>query len=191
MQMSFLDRLDRARAGDQAALEELLDRWRALLRLQARVALRSDLAAVVDSSDIVQETLTQVFRDLNQFRGQTQAAWVAWLRAIVAGQAAKSVRYHTAEKRNHGREVAMNATLEVSTSETPLKELMDEEQAVRLAAAVESLPQAMRDLVVRRVFDREPFDSIARSLNTSPGAARVTWTRAIRKLREVLDSSSA
>jgi DNA-directed RNA polymerase specialized sigma24 family protein len=60
-----------------------------------------------------------------------------------------------------------------------------------LAAAVESLPQAMRDLVVRRVFDREPFDSIARSLNTSPGAARVTWTRAIRKLREVLDSSSA
>ena len=42
------------------------------------------LAPRVDPSDVVQEALTQAYRDLGRFRGGTEAEGLAWLRALVA-----------------------------------------------------------------------------------------------------------
>jgi DNA-directed RNA polymerase specialized sigma24 family protein len=55
---------------------------------------------------------------------------------------------------------------------------------------MEHLPDPMRQVVVRRVFQREPFETIAASLGCSSGAARVMWTRALRKLRAALPPQS-
>jgi len=69
----FADLLARGRQGDQEALNELFERWRPLLRLQVRHTLGRDLAARVDTSDVLQETLTQAFRDLMQSLAGTLA----------------------------------------------------------------------------------------------------------------------
>jgi RNA polymerase sigma factor (sigma-70 family) len=60
---------------------------------------------------------------------------------------------------------------------------IDHEEARRLAAAIEDLPARMRDVIVGRVFEQRPFEEIAAGLGCSPGAARVLWTRALRRLR--------
>jgi RNA polymerase sigma-70 factor (ECF subfamily) len=164
----------------------LFARWRPLLRLQARRLLGAELAARADPSDIVQETSLQAFRDLDQFRGRTEAEWVAWLRCLVAGHAAKARRHHFAEQRDPGREHPLPGPDVADQQAGPVFAIIDEEQAVRLAAAIEELSEAMREVVVRRVFHEEPFEVVAAALDRSPGATRVLWTRALKRLREML-----
>jgi RNA polymerase sigma-70 factor (ECF subfamily) len=183
----FRARLSRSRQGDQDALEGLFARWRPLLRLVARRLLGPDLSARLDPSDVVQESLAQAFRDLASFRGTTTGEWVAWLRRIVAGQAARARRHHQADRRNPQHEVA---GAEPADAADPGAGLVEAEEAARLAAALEELPATMREVVVRRVFDSQPFEELARELGCSCGAARVTWTRAVQRLRELLGPSS-
>jgi RNA polymerase sigma-70 factor (ECF subfamily) len=184
--MTFADRLARGRAGDRGALDELFAPWRALLRLQADRLLGAELSARVDPSDVVQEALAQAFAGLEQFRGQTEGEWVGWLRSIVAGQAANTQRFHRAARRDAARDGALPADPPGSTSQNPPAAVILREEDARLAAAVEALPANMRAVVVRRVFHRQPFDAVAGALGCTPGAARVLWTRALRRLREIL-----
>jgi RNA polymerase sigma-70 factor (ECF subfamily) len=186
MARSFDECLSRCRDGDRVALNDLFDRWRPLLRLQARRLLGPDLAARIDSSDVVQESFVQAFANLPDFRGHTEAQWLAWLRRIVAGQAAKARRHHRAGRRNPQREEARDSSA-AAPGRSPSSAVLNEEEAARLAAAVEDLPRMMREVVLRRVFDGERFEEIAAALGCSIGAARVTWTRALRRLRQVLD----
>jgi RNA polymerase sigma-70 factor (ECF subfamily) len=186
MAVSFAERLSRCRDGDRVSLNDLFDRWRPLLRLQARRLLGPDLAARIDPSDVVQESFAQAYADLPDFRGHSEAQWIAWLRRIVAGQAAKARRHHRAERRSPQREEPPDSGA-AAAGRSPSSAVLNEEEAARLAAVVERLPTMMREVVQRRVFDGEPFDEIAAALGCSTGAARVTWTRALRRLRQILD----
>jgi RNA polymerase sigma-70 factor (ECF subfamily) len=184
--MSFAERLARGRAGDRAALDELFARWRPLLRLQAGQALGSELCARVDPSDVVQEAWAQAWKDLDQFRGVSEGEWVNWLRALVAGHAANQRRDHHADKRSLVRERSAPGVERPDPGPGPATSALLREQDARLAAAIEQLPDDMRAVVVGRVFHREPFEALARTLGRSSGAARVLWTRALRRLRQLL-----
>jgi RNA polymerase sigma-70 factor (ECF subfamily) len=189
--MSFAERLARGRAGDRTALEELFAPWRPLLRLQADQLLGPELSARVDPSDVVQEACARAFASLEQFRGTNEGEWVNWLRAQVGGEAANLQRSHHAGKRAVAREKASIADhLAAEQSPGPVTAALLHEQDARLAAALEALPADMRAVVVRRVFHREPFESVAQALGRTPGATRVLWTRAIRCLRQLLDPDS-
>ncbi len=190
MTLTFEDRLERGRTGDRAALDELFARWQPLLCLQARRLLGADVAARADPADVVQEALAQAYRDLGQFRGRTEGEWVEWLRRIVAGQAAKLRRQHRAEKRDARRDRGLDEHLPTTVTAAPAGPLIRQEEAARLARAIAELPPDMREVVHRRVFDPQPFDEVARALGRSPGAVRVLWTRALRRLREMLDEKS-
>lgn len=182
---TFAETLTRCRQGDRAALEELFARWRGLLRLQADQLLGAELSARVDASDVVQEAFTQAFAALPQFRGSTEGEWVNWLRAIVAGKAANLHRHHSAECRAADAEEPL-ATTAYRDGLTPDRQALLREEDARLAAAIAALPADMRTVVVQRVFQREAFELVARRLGRTPGAARVLWTRALRRLRELL-----
>lgn len=184
----FQEELERSRQGSREALDQLLARWQPLLWLQARRLLGNQLSARVDPADVVQETLTQAFRELSTFRGTSEAEWVAWLRQLTAGHAAKAWRTHGADKRAVSREVALAETLSLDGQPSGLARLITQEDVSRLAAAIQDLPDAMREVLVRRVFHQEPFEAIAAALQRSPGSTRVLWTRAIRQLRARLQS---
>jgi RNA polymerase sigma-70 factor (ECF subfamily) len=189
--MSFADRLARGRAGDPAALEELFAPWRPLLRLQAGQLLGAELSARVDASDVVQEAWRQAFADLDQFRGGSAGEWLNWLRALVAGQAANMRRFHHAGKRSPDREDAWPVEhVAAAPAPGPAAEAVLHEEDARVAAALEALPADMHAVVVGRVFQREPFEAVARALGRSPGATRVLWTRAVRRLRQMLADPS-
>jgi hypothetical protein len=81
--------VERAKAGDQQAVAELLGLYRNYLLLLARLHIDANLQAKADPSDLVQETCLMAARDLPQFRGQTEAVFVAWLRQILANTGAR------------------------------------------------------------------------------------------------------
>ena len=81
-------------------LGALLDLYRNYLKLLARVQIDRRLGRKVDASDVVQETFLKVHRFFGEFRGQTEAELIAWLRQILATTLAKLVRhYHGTQRR--------------------------------------------------------------------------------------------
>ena len=86
--MSPEELLVQAREGSDAALGDLLQSYANYLALLARLEIGRRLQGKVDAADVVQETFLKAHRDFEQFRGTTEAEFVAWLRQILAANLA-------------------------------------------------------------------------------------------------------
>jgi RNA polymerase sigma-70 factor (ECF subfamily) len=184
--------LEQSRAGDRAALERLLERLRPYLHLLVRPHLGPDLAARLESSDLVQESLLNVVRGFDGFRGTDVPQFLAWVGQIVARVAASAGRRHAAGKRDRRREAAGPERLaEVAAgSSGPPERAARDEQAARLAAALERLPPAYRDVIQARFFDGLPFADVAARCGRSAAAVRVLCLRAIQRLRREMGADT-
>lgn len=192
--------LNRARAGDTDARNELFAKCRSYVGLVARAEVQSWLQAKVDASDLVQQTLMEAHRGWDNFRGTTEAEWLAWLRRILSNNAADYVRrYHGAAKRRVGREVPL-ARRAAGTSgefrfdpsdpgESPSQAVLRLERQIEVADAVAKLPDDYQEVIVLRNLQRLPFDEVARRMERSRPAAQMLWMRALKKLQEVLANS--
>src|SRR4051794_31221129 len=102
------DLLEQARGGDEAALGDLLASFSRYLNLLARVQIGRRLQGKVDADDLVQETFLEVHRQMANFRGTTQAEFIAWVRKILAGQLALTIRRYLGTK---GRDATLEREL--------------------------------------------------------------------------------
>jgi len=192
--------LVQARAGDAAARGRLLELYRNYLRLMARSLISQPLRARLDASDLVQETFLKAQRDFPSFLGSTEPELVAWLRQILVRSLADQVRQHRARRRDYRREEPMDVLLDRSSLaiqaqlaaplSSPSSHSSRREQAVLLADALEKMPADYREVFLLRNLERIPFDEIATRMNRSSGAVRMLWTRAIKKLSQLLKEVS-
>lgn len=188
--------LRRACTGEAEALEELLRRYRDFVHLLVRSRGAGPLRGRLDSSDLVQETLMRAARHIRQFRGECEVAWRAWLARITEREVIRQWRRHLgAQKRDMGRErQAAQADSEGRSrlqawgqcQSSPSQAVMREERAVQLAQVLAQLPEDYREVLVLRHLEGLPFEEVAQRLHRSPGAVRVLWTRALKKLRDEL-----
>lgn len=187
---SFGRRLRRIRGGDRTCVNELLRRWRPYIRSHARSLLKSHLARRVDSSDVVQDTLVRVHHRLSQFRGRTRQEWASWLKRILINEAKRTQRRHLADKRSVAVEDQRDsaAASESAADSQQSDNLILVERRARVMSALDQLPDPMHDVVVQRIFQRRPFRDIAQTIDRSESAARMLWSRGIRRLRQLLDS---
>ena len=194
--------IQQARAGDAAALQHLLERYREYLRLLVRCRATGRLQARVDGSDIVQETLLRAAQNIEQFQGADEKDWCAWLARIAENEVIHQMRHHLgAAKRAAGREQRMAAApagssdgasrLQVwfaKTQTSPSLAAMRKERSLLLADALARLPADYREVLILRHLEGLDFPDVARRMERSAGAVRVLWTRALKKLREELQS---
>jgi len=189
-----------ARQGDAASRDELFRLCRSYLGLLARAQVESWLAVKVDASDLVQQTLLEAHRDFERFQGGSQREWLAWLRRILARNAADFVRqYRGAAKRAVGREIRFAGTAEsdphggvpepAAATATPSQEFLQLDAELRVTAALATLAPDYQEVILLRNLQRLPFDEVARRMNRSRPAAQMLWLRALRKLREALGES--
>ena len=59
--------LERARAGDEQALDELIGRHRARLRRMVELRLDRRLQSRIDASDVIQDAYVEVVRRLGEY----------------------------------------------------------------------------------------------------------------------------
>src|SRR5215475_7234076 len=93
-----------------------LANYRVYLHLLARQHLDQRLRGKLDSSDVVQQALLQAHQSRDQFRGETEAERVVWLRQILARCMANALRDFTREKRDVGRERSVEEALNESSA---------------------------------------------------------------------------
>jgi RNA polymerase sigma-70 factor (ECF subfamily) len=193
---SIADLLPQARQGDPQALAQLFGGCRNYVSVMAQAHLESRLRAKADASDLVQQTFLDAYRAFAQFRGASEAEWLAWLRQILTHNAADFVRhYQGTEKRRAGKEVRL-APADSSASvpgleptapdETPSQILLRKERELQLADALAQLPPDYAEVIRLRNLLRLPFEEVAQRMDRSCPAVQMLWTRAIRKLREVM-----
>jgi RNA polymerase sigma-70 factor, ECF subfamily len=181
---------------DQPVCEQRLERYRDYLRLLARLQLSTRLQAKLDASDIVQQTLLQAHQGLGQFRGQTEAEWLAWLRAILANALAAAGRRFAAEARDANRERSLELELDQSSSRmegllaadqsSPSERAVRTDELLRLARAMNSLPPDQRQVVELHHLKGLPVAEVAQLMDKSRPAVVGLLFRGLKKLRELL-----
>jgi RNA polymerase sigma-70 factor (ECF subfamily) len=191
------DLLARARGGDEQALSRLFELCRHYVALLARTQVEGRLRAKIDSSDLVQDTLLEAYRGFGHFQGTTEAEWLAWLRRILAHNAADFVRrYRQTDKRQVGREVHLGRPPDASSGapaldpsddgESPSQQLLRKERELLLADAIARLAPDHQEVILLRNLQRLPFEEVARRMGRSRPAVQMLWMRAIRKLQDSL-----
>lgn len=135
-------------------------------------------AAPADVDDLVQEALFRAFQKLDGWRGE--ASLRSWLCAI-AGNLLKD-QY----RRNRGRTVVSIAEDHAVASADPHGEAAARESEEQLRRGLAALPRLQRETFLLRAQQGAGYEEIARALGTTPGAARVHYHHAVRRLKEML-----
>jgi RNA polymerase sigma-70 factor (ECF subfamily) len=192
--------LDRARAGDSAALGRLLELYRNYLRLMARSLIGQALRVRHDASDLVQETFLKAHREFAQFLGNTEPELVSWLRTILVNTLANQVKHHRREGRDYQRQESLEVMLDRSSLAvqqslaaplaSPSSLAVRREQSVLLADALAGLPEDYREVFVLRNLEHMPVEAIAARMGRSPNAVRKLWGRAMVALKKALEEGS-
>jgi RNA polymerase sigma-70 factor (ECF subfamily) len=180
--------------GDEA--DRGLERFRSYLLLLARVRLDPLVRAKVGASDVVQQTFLEAHRDFAQFRGRTVQEQAAWLRQILARNLANVLRDLRRDKRDVAREQPLQAALDESASRleawlaaeqsSPSQQAERHERAVRVAAALATLPENQREAVVLRHWEGCSLVEIGQRLGCTTAAVTGLLHRGLRNLRKQL-----
>jgi RNA polymerase sigma-70 factor (ECF subfamily) len=162
------------RAGDERAAAALVERHvGALTRYLAGAG-----ADAGDLDDLVQETLIRAFRALDGWRGE--AAFRSWLLAIASNLLKDQFR------RRRGRTLVALEDTDLPAAEDPEATLDATEMERRLVAGLATLPRLQREVFLLRAQQGLDYESIARTLDTTAGAARVHYHHAVKRLKELV-----
>lgn len=163
----------RALDDDEAARRELFDAHVGLV-FQLAYRMTNDTAL---AEDLTQDVFARVFDRLHQFRGD--APFRAWLHRVASTTILNELR---TARRTYRREASLEEARDAAVSTGDIEpDLRD-----RIRAAIASLPEALRIIVI--MFDIEGYshDEIASALGITSGASRVRLLRARDALRTAL-----
>lgn len=173
-----LELVIRARAGDRAAVEALLQRCLPPLKRWAHGKLPAAARGSLDTGDLVQEVALHALRRLDVFEPRHVGAMQAYLRQSVINRIRDEVR-------RIGRHPAPVELPEEHPSDatSPLEAAIQAESYDRYRQALDRLKQRDREMVVARVEVQWGLSEIAERFGMpTVDAARMAVTRALKRL---------
>jgi RNA polymerase sigma-70 factor (ECF subfamily) len=191
---SFADRLQKARAGDQTVLNQLLGDCRSFLKKQIEHLLGGKLGARADSSDVVQESLLAGLRGFEDFRGQTEEELRAWLEAIARREVLNSFRHEHQQCRDVRKQQNLpldangGAGLAVGQS-SPSERAVRNEELGQLRLALDALPPDYKQVLILVRLELKPWPEVARQMNRSELAVKRLFYRALECLKTAMEPS--
>ena len=180
MEENDLELVEQARAGNQDAFREIVERHsRQIFKVAYRLT-RSEAHA----DDVVQETFLRAYRHLDRFDARSQLG--TWLYRIAVNCSMDLMRK---ESRRMARETSAEK-VELASLETtePLPDRLAEsgELGAMVDGVLRQLSPTERTAFVLRHFEGYTSVEIGRLLGLRPGATRNAVFRAVRKLRSSL-----
>jgi RNA polymerase sigma-70 factor, ECF subfamily len=182
---STIDLLHRLRNGDDQALDLLMARCLPELTRWASGRLPGWARHSVDTDDLVQETLIQVFKRLDVFECRGEGALLAYLRQSVLNRVRNQLRW--ADRRPRAEALAEDIPHD---GLSPLEAAIGAEAVERYEAALARLAPSEREAVIARIELGLTYPELARVLGRpTPAAARMAVARAMVRLgKEMRDA---
>ena len=171
-----------ARAGDRSATNALFERLFPPLLRFARGRLPGWARGMIDTTDLVQETLISAYGVVEKNHAIGDGAVHAYLRSTLRNRLIDELR--KVERRP--RLDAMEHT-QGGDAATPLEEAIGIQALERYEQALERIPEPDRDAVLARIELGLSYDEIARMLGRpSADAARMSVSRAMLRLARAM-----
>ena len=172
--------LDRARKGDDRALEELFRRHLGPLQRWARGRLPNWARDLSDTDDLVQDTLLRTFKHLDRFDPRGVGALQAYLRQAIVNRVRDELR-----RKGRLPELANLDGLERAGEASPYEEMIGLETLEHYEAALQRLLPEEREAIVARVEMGYSYEELAQVLGKpTADAARKAAQRALVRLAE-------
>ena len=190
--------LRRAGQGDPVARQQLLVQYRQRLRQMIAVRLDRRLAARIDPSDVVQETLAEAAQQLAAYLRDRPLPFYPWLRQLAWKRLAALYRRHIqAGKRSVCREEQGGPPLPeesaldlagrlLARGSSPSARLRRDELRGRVRAALARQPDGDREVLLLRHLEQLATPEIAAVLGITEGAVYTRHLRALERLRGLL-----
>jgi RNA polymerase sigma-70 factor (ECF subfamily) len=183
---STVDLVERAKAGDSDAVNRLFARFLPSLRRWASGRLPRWTRDLMDTDDLVQETLIRAVKRIDQFESRHEGALQAYLRQAVVNRIRDEVRR---SKRSPVATALDDDAADRGAS--PLEDAIGAEALERYEAALARLRPEEREAIVARVEMDGSYQEVAQALGRpSADAARMAVSRALLRLAEEMSRAS-
>ena len=177
--------VQRARAGDEQAFSELVNRYeRKIFRLAKNITQNEE-----DAEDILQETFLKAYEHLGEFQGNSK--FYTWIVRIAVNESLMKLR-----KRKTDRTVSLDESIDTGEEMvvreiavwdgTPEQHYSQDELRDILEKAIDSLRPAFRTVFVLRDVEELSTEETAAVLDLSVPAVKSRLLRARLQLRERL-----
>lgn len=179
------------RAGDRAALDRMVTSLYPPVRALVHSSLETDLrrkrpwlTAMFSTGDVVQEVFLSVVRDLEDFQGTHEGAFVNYLATLVKNRLIDAVRFHEAMRRDVRRSSERVGEQEEAPPGAGPVDLVEREEQLRAyARAIAMFPQREQLLLRERLHGTQTFKELAEMLGyPSEDAARKAFHAAQARL---------
>jgi RNA polymerase sigma-70 factor (ECF subfamily) len=193
--------LQRAAAGDAAALGELLEGQRKRLRRMVKLRLDPRLQGRVDPSDVLQEAYLEATQRLAEYVREPKMPFFLWLRFLTGQRLLQVRRRHLGtEARDAGREISLHQGAMPAASSAslaaqllgkltaPLQAAIRAEMKLRLQEALTSMEPLDREVLALRHFEQLSNSETAEVLGITPSGASSRYVRALKRLKDLLGS---
>ena len=166
-------------AGDTSAFDVLVERHR---RQVYQVCYRF-VNNHEDSSDLTQDAFLRAYRALHTFKGNS--AFSTWLYRV-----AINVCLNRVSAKQAATEPIDQRELEDVRGELPDREVLRQEQAATVRAAIARLPKKQRATMILRMYHELPHEEIAAILGSSVGAVKANFFHGLANLKKLLQENS-
>jgi RNA polymerase sigma-70 factor (ECF subfamily) len=178
------------KAGSEAAFALLIAQYgHSVYSLMAR-----NLRDQADAADVTQEVFVKVFRNISGFHGDSSLR--TWIYRIALHEASNQRRWWNRHKK---QELTIDAPIEndegetfcladalASSSASPYDCAARAQLEQQVTAALQTLPEVFREVVVLREIEGFGYEEIAELLNVNLGTVKSRLTRGRAALREAL-----
>lgn len=184
---------------DKSNVGELLENYRPWCRVFVRQSLFRQLGRRLDESDVIQSAWVDVIRKLDTFKGKTEPEFFGWLKKILENNLKNVIRDNMADKRDFRVEqdfaiqldsVSLNWWEPVAPGSTPSNRMLKGESALRLAEAIESLPESQRTAVELRYLQGMKLKEVCDAMDKTSDAVVSLLRRGLKKLSVTLAEST-
>jgi RNA polymerase sigma-70 factor (ECF subfamily) len=175
----------RAQAGDRAAFDDLVRRYRA--RIYALTLHLTGSRSEAD--DITQDVFTRAYQRIGTFAGRSE--FFTWLYRIAVNRALNA-RRDTARRRTSGLDdPRVQAAVAVDAYGDPRRAAELRQSYARLVAALDRLSPTLRSTVVLVALQGLSHDEAAAVLGCSPGTVAWRIHESRNQLRQALEAQPA
>jgi RNA polymerase sigma-70 factor, ECF subfamily len=193
--------LARAAGGDADAVNDLVAMHRERLKRMVHLRLNRRLQGRVDDEDVLQEAHLDIARRLGEFLENPNVPFFLWLRHITLLKLAEVHRRHLGTQlRDADREVTLHrgglpladsvslAAQLLGTMTSPSQAAIKAETRLLVQEALNGMDPIDREVLALKHFEQLTTMEIAQVLGLSKAGAGSRYLRAIKRLREILES---